>query len=67
MRTKAEEAMAQKGFITVAKAATLAKHTSSTIYRWIEDGKVDGTTAAGTQYVNEKSLREYLGPLAEDG
>lgn len=44
-------------------AARTGRHVT-TVYRWLDAGKVVGTTVAGHRFVLKSSLEEFLGPNA---
>lgn len=62
--TKQEEAMLAKGFASVRIVAEKMQVHFSTVYRLIEQNKVRGIKAGVKQYVEIKSVVEYLGPEA---
>lgn len=51
--------MEEHGYIPAARAAALAEVCVQTIYRWIEDGKVEGTQDAGRWYAKRESLAAH--------
>lgn len=51
---------AARGLLTVKQAADMAGVTVMTVYRWVEDGLVDGEVIAGRHFVLQGSLKKHL-------
>ncbi len=58
------EAMRARGLVTVSAAADLAHVARSTIYRWLEAGKLKSQETGLGIFVKRASLLEHLGPEA---
>lgn len=56
--------MEKEGYMPAAKAAVAAHVAVTTIYRWIEAEKIEGTKVGDYWYVTTDSLIERLGPVA---
>jgi transposase len=56
-----KEILRRKGFIMVSEAAQRCSRSVWTIYRWLEDGKVEGARMEGEQYVTYRSLYNFIG------
>lgn len=52
--------MQKKGFLTAAAAAEKVGNTVYTIYRWVEDGKIQGMKVGKHWYVNLESLVRFM-------
>lgn len=61
MPRKQVEEMRAAGWISASDAATLAGVTIYSIYRWINQGKVDGKKLGDFWYISEESLKNRLG------
>lgn len=59
-----DPAMRTKGYLLVAEAARKIGVAPSTIYRWIEERKVDGFREGYRRYVRWVSILEHLGPVS---
>ncbi len=49
-------------YITPKEAAELAQVTPSTIYRWLDEGDIEGAFVASSRFVDKASLLKHLGP-----
>lgn len=61
---KRNAAMSQRGYISAPDAAKLIGHAQSTLYRWIDDGLIEGVEIAASRYIKVESLIKHLGPDA---
>lgn len=64
MRSKQAELMRQRGFITVKEIAAKIGITKTTVYRWVEQGKVAEERVGAARYISLASLVQHLGPTA---
>ncbi len=62
-QTQAEKLRAE-GYVPAREASELAGVDIATVYRWADDGKVDGLQMGRHRYVLYASLLTYLGPHA---
>lgn len=62
--TGIDEAMLSRGWITFRNAADKMLVSVSSIYRLVDDGKLEWQKAAGKKYVSIQSCLDYLGPDA---
>lgn len=53
--------MKRRGFYPIPEAAKKCFVVPSTLYRWIDDGKVAGIQVGSGRYVSIDSLQEYMG------
>lgn len=53
--------MKTRGLWPVPEVAKKLRVAPSTLYRWMNDGKVEGVQAGSARYVKIKTVREYLG------
>jgi excisionase family DNA binding protein len=60
-RDKQAALMRTRGLYPIPEVADLIGMSSSTVYRWIDNGKVEGTTLGSARYVRIKSVREFMG------
>lgn len=60
--TKRDAAMATKGYIPATQVAKITGYNESTIYRWVDEGLVEGVLVAKSRYVKMDSLLKHLGP-----
>lgn len=58
---KTDDLMRRQGFIPTREAANRLGRNITTIYRWVDAGKVEGTEVASRRYVNLKSLATFVG------
>jgi hypothetical protein len=58
---KTDDLMRKQGFIPTREAANKLGRNITTIYRWVDAGKVEGTEVASRRYVNLKSLAAFVG------
>lgn len=63
--SKQAEMMEAKGWILASKAAEHLGVHITTIYRWVDGGKVEGT-GSHRRYVKVTSLAEHVGPAVAD-
>lgn len=63
-RGKQAELMRQRGFVTVKEIATKLGITKTTVYRWVEQGKVAEERIGAARYISLSSLAQHLGPTA---
>ena len=54
--------MEARGYIQMAEAARLIGVDQSTVWRWIQQQKVEATQVGDTWYVTRSSLAKHLGP-----
>jgi hypothetical protein len=59
-----KEIMRARGFISASEVATLVGENITTVYRQLEDGRLRGMQIASRWYIEEKSLIEFIGPVA---
>jgi excisionase family DNA binding protein len=58
--------MKAEGYITVAEAAEMTGIPKASVYRLLEEDKVEYLIVGErTKFIKEKSLVEYLGPAAK--
>lgn len=53
--------MRQNGYITVAEVARKMGVDDSRVYRWLDEGKIQGERVLNKRYVSLKSLVKHLG------
>lgn len=53
--------MKTRGLWPVPEIARKLKVAPSTVYRWVEDEKIESTKVGAAIYVRIKSVREYVG------
>ena len=53
--------MKTRGLWPVPEVAEKLKIAPSTLYWWMDDGKVEHTTVGSARYVRIKSVRDYIG------
>lgn len=61
-QTKQTEIMRSKGYISASETAEKVGKSIATIYRWLEEGFVEGTQLGRSWFVKLDSLIKYLGP-----
>jgi excisionase family DNA binding protein len=60
------DTLKDKGFVPAAEAARRTGVTVYTIYRWVNDKKIDGFQVATHWFVSLASLVKHLGPKAAE-
>jgi excisionase family DNA binding protein len=63
------EAMRKRGMISAAEAARRFGVSRSTVWRWMDSGRIAGERVSWRRYVSEESMRKAmgdLGPIAKD-
>ena len=54
-------AMKNRGLYPIPEMAALLRVAPSTVYRWLDDDKIEGTNVGAARYVRIKSVRKYIG------
>lgn len=57
-----DQTMAERGLVSVAQAAELARVSRSTLYRWIEADEIEHEETGLGLFVKRASLLKKLGP-----
>jgi len=57
-------AMKKRGYHPVPDVAASLHVAPSTVYRWLDDSKIEGTQVGAARYVKLASVVKYVGPQA---
>jgi len=63
-RSKLHDMMAARGFLSAREVAKRCGHSPSTVYRWVDDGTVEGERVGSQRFVKLSSVIKHLGPAA---
>lgn len=58
---KQDKMLAAKGYLPARTVAEKMNRNITTVYRWLDDGNVQGVKIIGDRYVNVLSLVKYIG------
>jgi len=61
--TKLDEAMEQRGYLTMRAARALLGVSTPTMYRMADEKRVQVVVSAGKKYVSRASCKDYLGAV----
>lgn len=63
-RNKQAEIMAARGYIPATEVSRKLGNDIATVYRWLDDGKIEGLSVGGRRYAKLTSLIQHIGPEA---